>query len=144
MKRTILFLIFFTSSSVLLAANEADLWLVKTQGVWKQANDWGYYQVRVYREGSEHSKDRVEVWQTQILNDTGVAKIKNKIALPGPGIKGYVKDIEFSKIDEQHMLVILNIEMKAMNEITLKEVYRVYADGKVKLLKSAEYFDVLP
>ena len=120
----------------------ANLWLSKSSGTWELENKYGFYQVMVLRtQGREHSQDEVYI---QIIrkSETGNIVVRT-VKLNSPGYKGFVKNIELINIDEINMLALhLDIEMKAMNGITMREIYLISPDGKVKSLIEAGYIDL--
>ena len=124
------------------------LWMAQSAGVWKKGNDYGNYKILVFRQILEHSRDRVEVQITRIVpakkeTDNPTEEVIRSFWLDTPGIKGYVDAIHLQMIDDQRMALTLDIEMNAMNGVVLRELYLLQSDGKYKLLKSADYIDLL-
>ena len=130
------------SSSDEEAFDYSDLWMSKTSGTWTSGNDYGYYRVLVLRRSSkEHSQDDVYVQIVKRGENTN--KVERTIKLDSPGYKGHVKDIELINIDELNMMAVhLDIEMKSMNGITMREIYLISPSGKVKPLVRAKYMDI--
>jgi hypothetical protein len=113
------------------------VWQAKTSGYWKANEKDGYYRVLVNREfGKEHSFDDVTV---QILELTKINKLKilKTVSLKTPGYKGYVRDISLKRLDDTRAAVSVDIEMKAMGGIVLREVHIVTINGKVNKVVDA-------
>ena len=67
----------------------------------------------------------------------GSNKIGRTIKLDSPGYKGHVKNVSLIDINELNGLPFtIDIEMKAMEGIVLRDVYLVSPDGKVNALVS--------
>ncbi|MFY9268867.1 MAG: hypothetical protein WAO55_03860 [Candidatus Manganitrophaceae bacterium] len=122
--------------------NWVQLWMAKSGGVWKIQKRYGYYKVLVFREGLEHSQDRVLIQITEADPPKNTQRIIHSYWLKSPGIKGYIADIQLSMIDSQRMALSLDIEMKAMDGIILKEIYLLFPDGRQKLVNEAKYTDI--
>lgn len=124
------------------AFDYSDLWISKTSGTWESGKDYGYYRILVLRRpGKEHSQD--DVYVQVVKRGENVNKIERTIKLDSPGYKGYVKDIELVNIEDINMVAVhMDIEMKAMNGIIMREIYLVSPSGKVKPLVQAKYMDI--
>ena len=148
MKKHIFSLLVIISIALMLPLNAAEpdvppsLWMARTAGTWKVGSDYGFYRVAVYRLTGDHASDTVEVHIIKSGPDGDAKEVVKTVPLEVPGYQGYVKDITFTKINERMMAVSLDIEMKAMEGIVLREVYLVTPDGKVRNLVIAKYQDI--
>lgn len=118
------------------------LWMAKTAGTWKSGSDYGFYRVAVYRLTGEHASDTVEIQIVKAGSDGSAKEVIKTVTLESPGYQGYVQGISFTKINDQLMSISLDIEMKAMDGIVLREVYLVNPDGNVRNLVKAKYQDI--
>lgn len=148
MKKHIFSLLVIISIALMLPLNAAEpdvppsLWMARTAGTWKVGSDDGFYRVAVYRLTGDHASDTVEVHIIKSGPDGDAKEVVKTVPLEVPGYQGYVKDITFTKINERMMAVSLDIEMKAMEGIVLREVYLVTPDGKARNLVKAKYQDI--
>jgi hypothetical protein len=116
--------------------------LVKTGGFWRSAGRFGHYRVIVRREGVEHAIDRAEL-QILVTNDkTGKREISTCTDLKTPGLKGYVEDITFRKVSDAVTAISLDISMKAMGDVVLREVILASRLGKVQRIVDASSTDL--
>ena len=106
-----------------------DVWMSKTGGLWTQGDRYGHYRVVVVRSGVEHSIDRVQLEILRVKDETRT--IVHCIALPSPGLKGHVIDLRIHSISESAAVVTLDIEMKAMEGIVLRDAFIVAPTGQV-------------
>lgn len=118
------------------------LWMAKTAGTWKSGSDYGFYRVAVYRLTGEHASDTVEIQIIKAGSDGSAKEVIKTVPLESPGYQGYVQEISFTKINDQLMSISLDIEMKAMEGIILREIYLVTPDRKVRNLVKAKYQDI--
>jgi hypothetical protein len=120
----------------------SNLWMSKTSGTWEIGKDYGYYRVLVTRKtGKDHAQDDVYVQIAKRTVDSN--KIERTIKLDTPGYKGYVRDIELVNISGANSVAVhIDIEMKAMDGIVLRDVYLVSPDGKVKTVVQSKYMDI--
>ena len=118
-----------------------DLWLAKTRGIWSEKGKYGYYRVMLYRMlGRSHSADSVVV---DILEQSGTESKKvRSIKLDLLEYKGYVVDISLKQVNDTTMAVLLDIEMKAMYGLVLREIFLVSPDGNSRRLVEAKYQDI--
>ena len=135
------FAVFFFVCFSWAGENPNNLWLAKSFGSWTEDEKSGYYRVMVYRAigESSHGFDSVFV---DILERGETRGIKNSVELDTPGYKGYVRDVSFKKINATTMAVLLDIEMKAMDGLVLREVFLVSPDGSSRKLVEAKYQDI--
>jgi hypothetical protein len=108
-----------------VAALDPHVWLVKTGGIWRQGDRYGHLRVVVQRKGIEHAIDWVQVQILESDDKAGEQRTRACLDLETPGLKGYVNDVTFTKIDDTHVAVGLDLEMKAMNGLALREIYVV-------------------
>lgn len=120
----------------------AQLWLAKSGGIWREGERYGFYKVLVYREGTEPAQDRVLVNVTQVQSPAQNQQVIRSVWLDTPGIKGYIADIGFKMIDNTRMALTLDIAMKGMDGLTLREVYVVRADGTYRQIQAANQLDI--
>jgi hypothetical protein len=123
------------------------LWMAQSAGIWKTGDDYGYYKVLVFKQIMEHSRDRVLVQITGLLPPEKGAEVGTEVVLHSfwldtPGIKGYIDAIHFQMIDDQRMALMLDIRMRGMDEVVLRELYVLHPDGTYKLLQSADQIDL--
>lgn len=118
------------------------LWMAKTAGTWKSGSEYGFYRVAVYRLAGEHASDTVEIQIIKAGSDGSAKEVVKTVPLESPGYQGYVQEILFTKINDQLMSISLDIEMKGMEGIVLREVYLVNPDGNVRNLVKAKYQDI--
>lgn len=118
-----------------------DVWMVKSGGLWKDGDHYGNYRVILSRKGVEHARDDVQVQISRI--EGRERSIVHCVDLKSPGLKGYVADIRIHSISEQAAAIELSIEMKAMEDIVLQDVFLVSADGSVQQIAEAKYLDLL-
>lgn len=119
----------------------ADVFLAKSIGVWESGKDYGYFKVIVYRMGLEHAQDKVRVITTK-AGAENQQMVVNDIWLDAPGIKGYVNDISLKMINSSRLALALDIEMKAMEGVILREVYLIEKDQSPRLIVPANYIDI--
>ena len=120
----------------------SDLWLSKSIGVWENGKKYGYFKVLVYRSGLEHAGDKIRVMITQADTNNNRQKIKHERWLDSPGYKGFVEGISLKIIKPDKLILGLDIEMKGMEGVVMKEVYIIDSKGKVKKLVDAKYKDM--
>lgn len=122
-------------------ATNPDVWLLRSGGLWKQDSAYGNFRVLVVRKGVEHALDHVEVQVTSIVDDDTTA-IRHCSVVPSPGLKGYVTDVSIRSVDDRWAAIELDVEMKAMDGIVLKEVFLASSDGQVLPVVEAKYVDL--
>ena len=110
-----------------IATLDPGVWLAKTGGAWKQKERYGYLRVVVLRKGIEHATDWVQVQILEVDDKANLTRSRACVDLEAPGLKGYVKDVSFTKIDDTHVAVGLDVEMKAMNGVVLRDVFVIDA-----------------
>ena len=146
--RNALIIIFTFIISITACAKEdktpdlAELWLSKSVGVWEKGQDYGYFKVLVYRTGLEPAGDKVQVIVTRADTKKNRQTVKLTKWLDTPGYKGYVNDIDLKILKPDKLILGLDIEMKGMDGVVLKEVYIVEMNGVVKKVTDAEYKDI--
>ena len=118
----------------------ADIYLAKSIGIWEAGKDYGYFKVIVYRMGLEHAQDKVRVIMTKA--EAEKQQVIDDIWLDTPGIKGFVNDISLKMINSSRMALALDIEMKAMDGVVLREVYLIEKDQKPKLIAPVKHIDI--
>ena len=123
-------------------AADPEVWMLKTSGTWTRGKRYGYYRAIVLRKGIEHAMDQVQVQLLEADDKTNSVRVVTCVDLDTPGLKGYVTDLDFEKIDDTRMAVGIDIEMKAMNNIVLREVFLVDATGAAKRLVKADYVEI--
>lgn len=115
--------------------------LADSVGVWEQEEEYGYFKVIVYREGLEHSQDKVRVLITKAQPNSNNQEIINDFVLNSPGVKGHINHIALEIVNNQ-LVLGLDISMKAMDGITLREVMLIKANGTVTELSTANHSDL--
>lgn len=120
----------------------AQLWMAKSGGIWREGERYGYYKVLVYREGTEPAQDRVLIHVTQVQSPAQNQQVIRSVWLDTPGVKGYIADIGFKVIDGTRMALTLDISMKGMDGLTLREVYVLHPDGTYRLVQPANQLDI--
>lgn len=121
---------------------DPSVWLVKAGGFWRAAGKFGHYRVVIRREGVEHPIDRAEL-QILVTNDKAAKReIATCTDLKTPGLKGYVEDITFKKVDDKVTAITLDISMKAMNDVVLREMILASYRGKVQHVVDAPSMDL--
>lgn len=122
--------------------NWSELWLAKSAGTWERNNAYGYFKVLVFRQLGEHAHDRVQIQITRVDPEKYTEKVVNSYWLESPGVKGNVADLHFRKIDDHRMALMMDIYMKGMEGIVLREAFLLLPDGKHKRLTEAEHVDI--
>lgn len=115
--------------------------LAKETGAWKEGNSFGYYQVVVWRAGLEHARDHLSVHILSADAESGNKRLIRAIEIPSPGIKGYVEDIAVKMVDNRLFLAV-DIRMKAMDGVVLREAFLVDHRGKWARIQEAGYQDI--
>ena len=149
LSRMLALIICLTTTVLSIAAENADsnaissdLWMTKTFGTWKNGTQQGYYRALVFRRvGEAHNFDEVVV-QLLELEPNGHRKLIKSIPIPSPGYRGYVVDVSFVRLDDARTAVAIDIEMSAMGEIVLRDVYIVSPKGRLKQVVVAGYKDI--
>ena len=118
------------------------VWLVKTGGFWRSAGRFGHYRVIVRREGVEHAIDRAELQILETNDKTGKREVATCTDLKTPGLKGYVQDVNFRKVNDAVTAISLDISMKDMDEVVLREVILASRSGKVQRVVDAKSIDL--
>jgi len=134
-------LITYSSISCSSNYNISNLFLAKTVGIWSKDKAYGYFKVIVYREGLEHSIDKVRVLITKVNSKSNNQIVIKDIQLKSPGLKGYIHDLSLIVVNNQLSLG-LDIEMKGMDNIVLRESYLIDKDGTVKIIMPVKYIDI--
>jgi hypothetical protein len=106
-------------------SGEADVWLMKTGGFWRSGGRYGHYRVVVKRVGVEHAIDWAELQIVEVDDRGNTRRITRCVPLRSPGLKGYVADVAFTKVDDTHANISLSIEMKALGRALRSEVFQV-------------------
>jgi hypothetical protein len=122
--------------------DDGDVWLVKTEGTWKQGSRYGYYRAVVVRKGIEHAIDSVQVQFLEVDDKAKAIRLRGCVSLESPGLKGYVTDLSFTKIDDVRIALSIDVEMKAMNGLVLREVFLVDLKGEVRRLVDAKHVEI--
>lgn len=117
--------------------------LMAMSTLWRFETKQGYYRARLERIISEPSADFVNVEWLE-LEDDGRLRSTRDISLKTPGYKGYVADLSFHKLDEQRQVLYVDIEMKAMRGIVLREVFLLTSGGSSQRLVEANFLDIDP
>jgi hypothetical protein len=125
-----------------VAATDAEVWMVKTSGTWKQGPRYGYYRALVLRKGIEHASDRVQVQFLEADDKANVRRPRGCVNLESPGLKGHVSDFSFKKVDDTHTLLSIDIDMKAMNDLTLRDVFLIDARGEARQIVDAKSVEI--
>ena len=125
-----------------LSATNDEVWLAKTGGLWTQGDHYGHYRVLVLRKGIEHAIDQVQVQWLEADDKANVRHARTCINLESPGLKGYVTDVSFKKVDNNRTAIGIDIEMKAMYDVVLREVYLVSAKAEVRRVVEGKYVDL--
>ncbi len=120
---------------------DSELFLAKSIGIWQQGKRFGYFQAFVWREGLEHARDRVEVHILEADAKTGERRLLRRVALPTPGIRGYVQDMDLRMIGNR-LFLALDFEMKAMDGAVLREAWLIGPDGHKARIQEARYRDL--
>jgi hypothetical protein len=129
-------------SAACAPASDGEVWMVKTGGTWKQGARYGHYRAVVIRKGVEHATDWVQVQFMEADDKANVRRVRGCVNLDSPGLKGYVNDLSFKKIDDTHTAVSIDIEMKAMNDIVLRDVFVVDAKGEARRAVEAKSVEI--
>ena len=137
----ILILITYSTLSCSQNYDISNIVLAKSVGVWSEEGNYGYFKVIVYRMGLEHSIDKVKVLITRVNAKLNSQTIIKEIELESPGIKGYVKNLSLAIVNNQLSLG-MDIEMKAMDNIVLRESFLIKKNGSVKVIMPARYVDI--
>ena len=137
----ILFLISYSTISCSSDLNESNIFLAKSVGIWSKDKSYGYFKVIVYRVGLEHARDKVRVLITKVNTKLNKQIIIKDIQLKSPSIKGYIHDLSLMVVNNQLSLGI-DIEMKGMENIILRESYLINKDGVVKVIMPVKYVDI--
>jgi hypothetical protein len=121
---------------------DPSVWLVKTGGFWRAGGRFGHYRVIVRREGVEHASDRAEL-QIVLTNDKAAKQeISTCTDMKTPGLKGYVEDVTFKKVDDKVTAISLDLSMKSMNDVVVREIVLASYRGKVKRVVEASSLDL--
>lgn len=123
-------------------ASDGEVWMVKTGGAWKQGGRYGHYRAVVVRKGIEHATDWVQVQLLEANDKTNARRVRGCVNLDSPGLKGYVSDLRFTKIDDTHAALSIDIEMKAMKEVVLRDVFVVDAGGAARRVVEAKSVEI--
>lgn len=132
MKR-ILTLLLIVFSSLSYAHDIKDLWMQTSHDV---------YKAKLFRIlGREHAQDFIQVDIFKRL-ETGKLQTIKTIDLPSPGYKGYVDSFSFKSVGSDRVALSIHIEMKAMDDLVLTEIYLIDNSGKFKQVTEAKYVDL--
>jgi hypothetical protein len=123
-------------------ASDGEVWMVKTGGLWKQGARYGHYRAVVLRKGIEHATDWVQVQFLEADDRTNTRRTSGCVNLSSPGLKGYVTDLSFKKIDDTRAALSIDIEMKAMNDLVLREVFLVDIKGEARRVVEARSVEI--
>ncbi|HHI92498.1 MAG TPA: hypothetical protein ENK04_03135 [Gammaproteobacteria bacterium] len=89
----------------------------------------------------EHPADKVRVLITRANAESNNQTIIKDIQIKSPGIKGYVQDLSLAVVNNQLSLGV-DIEMKAMDGIVLRESFLISVDGEVKVVAPVKFIDI--
>jgi len=123
-------------------APDAEVWMVKTSGTWKQGPRSGYYRVLVLRKGIEHANERVQVQFLEADDKANLRRLRGCVNLDSPGLKGYVSDLGFKKLDDTRIMLSIDIDMKAMNDVTLRELFLIDVKGEARRIVEAKSVEI--
>jgi len=118
------------------------VWLVRTGGFWRAGGKFGHYRVVVHREGVEHARDRVELQVLVTDAKKGRRAVAKCTELESPGLKGHVEDVRVQEIDDKVSAVYLDISMKAMSDVVLREVFLASYRGNTDRIQEATSVDL--
>ena len=131
-----------TAAKSCLPAADGEVWMAKTAGTWKQGARYGYYRAIVVRKGIEHATDWVQVQLLEADDNANVRRVRGCINLESPGLKGYVSDLSFKKVSDNQMALSIDVEMKAMNDLVLREVFLIDSSGSARRIVEARYVEI--
>ncbi len=137
----VLCLITYSAISFGFNYDVSNILMAKSTGVWSKGKDYGYFKVIAYRDGLEHPADKVRVLITRANGESNNQAIRKDIQIKSPGIKGYVQDLSLAVVNNQLSLGV-DIEMKAMDGIVLRESFLISVDGEVKVVAPVKYIDI--
>jgi hypothetical protein len=120
----------------------SDVWLSKTGGSWQDGAKYGYYRALAIRKGLEHATDWVQIQILEAHEKSNSVQPKLCADLDTPGLKGYVVDFVFSKLSDKRVALGIDIRMKSMHDIVLREVLLVDHDGKATRLVEAKPVEI--
>lgn len=123
-------------------ARDVNVWLLKTGGHWEDGDAHGHFRVLVVRKGVEHAIDSVRVQVTRTIDAKNKREIVRCVDLGTPELKGYVEDVGIVEHGEKRAAIYVDISMKAMEDLVLREVFIVSSNGKVKKVVNADYIDL--
>ena len=119
-----------------------NIWMSTSSGIWENESASGIYKALVVRKmGRESSSDEVKIQLVERTKNNEL-KILKTIVLDTPGYKGYVENITLHPIDKSLVALYVDINMKAMGGIVMREVYIINAKGEAKKLSVAESQDI--
>jgi hypothetical protein len=84
----------------------------------------------------EFSTDSVSVDILEVGENESV-KIIRTIPIDSPKYKGHIEDISFNLIDKKHIALSLDIEMKGMYGIKMRDIFLISMNGKVEPISIA-------
>jgi hypothetical protein len=143
----IVFLVVIGSATSACAAQQpaacdmAHLWKAETSGVWEQNKSRGYFRAVLSRIPGEPAEDSLCV---QIIESrsNGEMLLKRSIGIGAIGYRGAVSRLNIASIPGNRAVVSIDIEMRGMEGIELREVYVVGLDGSVIKVAEARYSDL--
>jgi len=131
-------LVTYSSMSFGFSYDVSNILMAKSTGIWSKGKDYGYLKVIAYRDGLEHPADKVRVLIIRVNAESNNQIIVKDIQIKSPGIKGYVQNLSLIIVNNQLSLGI-DIEMKAMDGIVLRESFLISVDGEVKVVAPVKY-----
>jgi hypothetical protein len=123
-------------------AADGEVWMVRTGGTWKQGARYGHYRAVVLRKGIEHASDWVQVQFLEADDKTNTRRVRGCVNLDSPGLKGYVSDLTFKKLDDTRTTLGIDIEMKAMNDVVLRDLFVIDAKGEARRVTEAKSVEI--
>src|SRR5581483_5236544 len=122
-------------------AADPDVWLVRTGGFWTQGKRFGHFRVVVIRKGIEHATEWAQLQVIESDDQVQKRKAITCVDLSTPGVKGYARDVTFSKATDKLTAISVKVQMKGMDDVVLDDVFLVSSEGKVSKLVEAKAVD---
>ncbi|MGH7926440.1 MAG: hypothetical protein ACREQV_01415 [Candidatus Binatia bacterium] len=119
-----------------------DLWMAKTSGIWEAGERYGYFRVLVFRKIGDAAMDTVCVETLSVDESSQNLTVLRTDRLESPGYAGNVSDIHFFGSVKGGMAVGLDIQMRGMNNIVLRDVFVVYSNASPRRIVAAKFVDV--
>jgi len=121
-----------------------DLWLARTSGTWKAEVSYGFFRVLIFRKVGDAAMDTVCVDVLQVDEKSRSLSILRRDRLTGPGYSGNVVDVHFFSEGAGKTAVGIDILMKGMDGIALREVYVLATNSAPRRLVQAKFADPRP